>query len=120
MGHLFNLDNWKFEKKKAAHDLVAVTAVIDKYKIETNSGNRTATIKVQDVYADGTSQDVTAEAEVTAAKSGVVKINKDVITATATGSTDITATFGGKISEAQTSDGSFGVIHMDGKPARKK
>ena len=95
-GHLFNVDNWKFEKKKAVHDLVAVTAALDRYKIDTNSGNRTATIKVQAVYADGTSQDVTAEAEVTAAKSGVVKINKGVITGAATGSTDITATFGGK------------------------
>ena len=95
-GHIFNVDTWKFEEKKAAHDLVAVIAMIDKCKLDTASAGNTTKIKVQAVYADGAEKDVTAEAELTTSKSCVAKIDNGVVAAIAAGSTDITAAFGGK------------------------
>ncbi|OXM87036.1 family 43 glycosylhydrolase [Paenibacillus rigui] len=95
-GNLFKVDNWKFEKKSAAHDLAAINASIDKQKIDTASGANTATMKVTAIYADGTSADVTAQAVATPAQSGIVSISNGVVSGAGYGSTSINVSYGGK------------------------
>ncbi|MEK5253530.1 family 43 glycosylhydrolase [Paenibacillus sp. FSL F4-0125] len=94
-GNLFKIDYWQFKQMSAAHDLSAINASIDKYKIDTVSGANQARMKVTAVYTDGTSADVTAQAVATAAKDGIVSINKGVVTGVGYGSTSIDVSYGG-------------------------
>ncbi|UJF31390.1 hypothetical protein L0M14_16285 [Paenibacillus hexagrammi] len=59
--NLFKVDYWQFTQKSAAHDLIAINAYTDKYKIDTASGTNTAAMNVKAIYADGTSEDVTTQ-----------------------------------------------------------
>ncbi|GIP53789.1 family 43 glycosylhydrolase [Paenibacillus vini] len=95
-GNLFKIDYWQFGHKSAAHELAAINASIDKYKIDTVSGANQASMKVTAVYTDGTSADVTAQAVATAAQSGIVSINKGIVTGVGYGSTRIHVSYGGK------------------------
>ncbi|WP_419886165.1 carbohydrate-binding protein [Paenibacillus sp. B-A-8] len=95
-GNLFKVDYWKFGKMSEVHDLVAINASIDKNKIDLASGTNTAKLKVVAVYGDGTSEDVTAQANATPAQSGIVDIKNGVITGVGYGSTTIDISFGGK------------------------
>ncbi|MBP1965035.1 carbohydrate binding domain-containing protein, partial [Paenibacillus aceris] len=94
--NLFKVDYWQFAQKSAAHDLAAINASIDKYKIDKVSGTNTASMKVTAVYADGTSEDVTAQAVVTPAQSGIVSVNNGVVTGVGYGTTSIDVSYGGK------------------------
>jgi len=78
-GKLFNVDNWTFKQKAAEHTLVAINASIDKYKIDTISGTNIAKMNVKAIYADGTSEVVTAQAQAVPDKEGIVTITHDSI-----------------------------------------
>ncbi|UUZ93611.1 carbohydrate-binding protein [Paenibacillus sp. P25] len=95
-GNLFKVDYWQFGQKSAAHDLAAINASIDKQKIDTVAGNNKATLKVNAIYADGTSTDVTNQADATPAQSGIVSINNGVVSGVGYGSTSIDVSYGGK------------------------
>lgn len=62
---LFKFDWWQFTPSGDSQDLVAVSAVVDQYKIDVVDGRNTAQVTVTAVYADGTSRNVTADCVVT-------------------------------------------------------
>jgi hypothetical protein len=94
-GNLFNFDYWQFGRKSAAHDLVAIAATVDSYKIETAAGGNTGKLKVLAICADGTSQDVTRQATVKTT-GGVVKVSDGIVTGMAFGPASFDVSFGGK------------------------
>jgi hypothetical protein len=93
---LFNADYWKFEEKTAAHNLVALNATIDKYKIDVRTGANTANLNVLAVYADGTNETITAQAAVTSQPGGIVTIADGVVTGVGYGAVNIQVSYGGK------------------------
>jgi len=95
-GDLFKVDYWKFNQKSDNHELVSINATIDKQKIDITSGNNTANITVTAVYADGTSEDVTDKAIATPSQSGIVEINKGLVTGVGYGTTNISISYEGK------------------------
>lgn len=95
-GNLFKVDYWKFDQKSADHDIVAVNASIDKYKIDIVSGVNTANMTVKAIFADGTSEDVTAAAQAIPVQNGIVNISNGIITGTGYGTTNINVSYGGK------------------------
>jgi hypothetical protein len=95
-GNLFNVDYWKFEKMSTAHELVAINANVDRSKIDTISGINIAKMKVRSIYADGTSEDVTALATVVPDKEGVVTITNGSIVGTSYSPVNLNVNYGGK------------------------
>ncbi len=97
-GDLLKFDSWKFEKKTSEKNLVAVNAYTDKYKIDTIDGHKTAELTVTAVYSDGTREDVTADAQVICADSGIVEVGSGnkTITALSRGEEMLTVTYNGK------------------------
>ena len=89
---LFMLDNWRFEPKTAEKTLTALNAYIDEYKIDIREGANTANIKVMAIYSDGSSEDVTALAEVS---SDNISYSNGVITGTSYGRAVINVSYGG-------------------------
>ena len=77
--NLFKMDYWKFEPKSETHDLLAINAAVDKYKIDTTSGSNTATLTVLAIYSDGTSEDITSIAEIIPQQDGIVDISNGII-----------------------------------------
>jgi hypothetical protein len=77
---LFKMDYWKFEPKSETHDLLAINATVDNYKIDTISGSNTATLIVLAIYTDGTSEDITSSAEIVPQPDGTVDISNGIIT----------------------------------------
>ncbi|UJF31386.1 carbohydrate-binding protein [Paenibacillus hexagrammi] len=95
-GNLFTVDNWQFGEKSAVHDLAAINASSDTYKIDTASGTNKASMKVTAIYTDGTSEDVTAQAAITPEQSGIVSVSGGAVTGVGYGSTSINVSYGGK------------------------
>jgi hypothetical protein len=96
-GNLFKIDYWQFEEKRAAHELVAINASVDKYKIDTVSGtNNKANLKVTAIYSDGTSEDVSAQASASPTQSDIVQVSNGVITGIGYGTTSIDISYGGQ------------------------
>lgn len=89
---LFDIDFWRFEEKTDEAVLTALNASIDEYKIDIRDGANTANMTVTAVYSNGTSKDVTTEAEVV---SGNITYSGGVITGTAYGDAVITVSYGG-------------------------
>ena len=77
---LFKMDYWNFEQKSGTHDLLAINASVDKFKIDTVSGSNTAAITVVGIYADGTSEDITSTADINPQQDGIVNISGGIIT----------------------------------------
>ena len=94
--HLFKVDYWQFEQKRDAHDLVAINASIDKYKIDIVPGTNEASMLVTAIYADGTSADVTQEVVATPVNSGIVEVVNGVVTGVGYGTTSIDISYGDK------------------------
>lgn len=95
-GNLFKVDYWQFGKKGAARELAAINASIDHNKIDLVPGNNTANLKVLAIYSDGTSEDVTAQANATPSQRGIINIKEGVVTGVGYGSTSIDISFAGK------------------------
>ncbi|WP_301539654.1 carbohydrate-binding protein [Paenibacillus sp. NEAU-GSW1] len=95
-GNLVKVDYWQFDQKSENHDLVAINATIDKHKIDIVSGANEATMLVTAIYADGTSADVTADADAVPAESDIASIDNGVITGVGYGTTSIDVSYGGQ------------------------
>jgi hypothetical protein len=93
--HLFNFDYWQFGKRTAAHDLAALNATVDRYKIDTAAGSNAARLKVLAIYSDGTSTDVTTQAT-TEASGGIATARDGLVTGTVFGPASINAAYAGK------------------------
>lgn len=100
-GDLFKFDHWQFAKKGAKPDLAAINASVDRYKIDVAPGDNRANLKVAAIFADGTSKDVTAEAQVAAKDAGIATVAKGVMTGQKIGSTELAASFGGRSDTVQ-------------------
>ncbi len=95
-GDLFKFDYWQFARKSPAHQLAGLNASVDSYKIDTLPPGNKTNLKVMAIYSDGTSTDVTAHAQVRPVNAGIVTAKKGVLTGTASGSTTLTVSYGGK------------------------
>jgi arabinoxylan arabinofuranohydrolase len=93
---LFKIDCWKFDPKSETHDLLAINATVDNYKIDTVSGSNTATLIVSAIYADGASEDITSAAEITPEQDGIVSISNRIITGIAYNPVAINISYQGK------------------------
>jgi Beta-xylosidase len=93
---LFKLDYWKFEPKSDTHDLFAINAYVDNYKIDTLSGYNKANLKVQAIYSDGSWDDVTSLATMSADRDSIVTISNGVITGVGYGPIAINTSFQNK------------------------
>ena len=93
---LFNFDFWKFEEKKSTHDLLAVNASIEKYKIDTISGMNTLAMNVLAVYSDGTSKDISKLALISYGQEDIINISNGIITGINYGSTTCVVSYCGK------------------------
>jgi hypothetical protein len=93
---LFNLDYWVFSEKTTTKDLTAINATTNKFKIDKTAGVNTINYSVIAVYSDGTSEDITADAILTPAQTGLVAINNGTITGINYGEADITVNYGGQ------------------------
>lgn len=93
--HLFNFDYWKFGKADTKHNLAAVTASVDYYKIDTAAGRNSSHLRVTAIYSDGSTSDVTKYASIKSAN-GCVKLNGSLVTGNAYGAATIRASYAGK------------------------
>ncbi len=93
---LFKFDYWQFEPMSSSSEVLAISAVIDQYKIDQADGRNTANITVTAVYADGTSRDVTAEAEVTIDQENVVDVSGGIVTGIGYGEAVLTISYEGQ------------------------
>ena len=89
---LFDVDHWRFTEKTDDKTLTAINASIDEYKIDIRDGANTANMTITAVYSDGTSEDVTSQAQVTSEN---VTYNNGVITGTSYGDAVINVSYGG-------------------------
>jgi arabinoxylan arabinofuranohydrolase len=93
---LFKIDYWKFEPKSDTHNLLAINAAVDNYKIDTVSGSNTAALNVLAIYTDGASEDITSTAEIIPEQDGIVDISNGIITGIAYNQVAINISYQGK------------------------
>jgi hypothetical protein len=93
---LFNFDYWKFDKKKTSHDLVAISASVEKYKLDTITGMNTQFLNISAIYSDGTKNDVSKLVRVTYGNNKTVNISNGIITGIKYGLANIALSYGSK------------------------
>ena len=93
---LFKMDYWNFEQRSEAHNLLAINATIDNYKIDTVSGSNTTSLTVLAIYSDGTSENITSSAEIIPQQNGVVDISNGIIKGIAYNPVTINISYQGK------------------------
>jgi arabinoxylan arabinofuranohydrolase len=98
---LFNFDNWHFNEKSSAHELFAINASVDNYKIDTIAGYNTSVITVTAIYTDGISEDITSETTFTFDQENIVSITDSIIRGANYGEVTATASYGGKQDETK-------------------
>jgi arabinoxylan arabinofuranohydrolase len=91
--NLFNFDHWHFIEKTGAHDLLAINAYVEDYKIDTVAGQNTTNITVDAIYTDGTSEDVTLATSFSFDKGSVISITDSIITGLNYDSVTVTASY---------------------------
>jgi len=91
---VFNFDNWSFTEKTSSHELVAINATTEKYKIDTISGNKTTNIKVIAIFSDGLVEDVTSKATFFPQQAGLVSIADGLVTGTGYGTATVKVEYG--------------------------
>jgi arabinoxylan arabinofuranohydrolase len=77
--NIFNFDYWYFTEKTGAHDLLAINASVDDYKIDTVTGYDSTIIRVTAVYTDGISETVTSSTNFTFDKADVISITDSIV-----------------------------------------
>ncbi len=96
---LFHMDYWKFTEKSEEKSLADICVSLDAFKIDTAEGDNTAQICVEAVYGDGSSEDVTANAQITVKPESIAEISAEttkVVTAKEKGEAVIQAAYQGK------------------------
>lgn len=96
---IFNFDYWKFTQKTSARELVALQTSIDMFKLDKTEGYNTAQMKVMAIYSDGSAEDVTSQAEITADEKDIVTVADGKVTANGYGvkaDINLTVRYGGK------------------------
>lgn len=95
-GNLFKVDYWQFEPKSPDRELIAINASMDNYKIDITTGINTAKMTVTAFYSNGSSEDVTSQADVVPDQEGRVSIKHAIVTGLSYGSTHLNVNYGGK------------------------
>jgi arabinoxylan arabinofuranohydrolase len=90
---LFNFDYWYFTEKTGSHDLLAINTSVEDYKIDTTAGNDNTIIKVNAVFTDGTSEDITSAVTFTFDPENIVSITDSIIHSLGYGNVTITASY---------------------------
>ena len=93
---LFNFDYWKFEKKKTSHDLIAICASVEKYKLDIISGMNTQVLNISAVYSDGTQSDVGKAVQVSYGNNKTVNVSNGVVKGIKYGLANIAVSYNGK------------------------
>ncbi|MBN1953027.1 MAG: carbohydrate-binding protein [Bacteroidales bacterium] len=63
--NILYFDHWYFTERTGEHDLLAINAFVEDYKIDTLPGYDSTYIRVMALYTDGTREDVTAGTDFT-------------------------------------------------------
>jgi hypothetical protein len=91
----FNFDNWSFTEKTSSHELIAINATTEKYKIDTISGNKTTNIEVIAIYSDGSVENVTSKAAYSPQQTGLISIADSLLTGIGYGTATVKVEYGG-------------------------
>ncbi len=91
--NLFKFDYWYFTQKTLNHDLLAINASVDDYKIDTVTGNDSTMIAVTAIYTDGTSEVITSGTTFTSEPESIVSITDSLIRGLNYGTATITANY---------------------------
>jgi hypothetical protein len=91
--NLFYFDYWYFTEKTGSHDLLAVNAFVDDYKIDTVPGYDSTYITVTAVYTDGTSEFAGSGTAFTFDQENIVSVTDSLITGLDYGSVTVYATY---------------------------
>jgi arabinoxylan arabinofuranohydrolase len=91
--NLFNFDYWYFTERTAGHDLMAINANVDDYKIDTLPGYDSTKITVTAIYSDGTSEVVTPATIFTFDQENIISITDSIITGLDYGTVTATASY---------------------------
>jgi arabinoxylan arabinofuranohydrolase len=93
---LFKFDAWKLTAKTADRQLIGLDASTDAYDLDITTGANTATYSVKAIYSDGTTEDVTSEAQAAYSVDGLCSASNGTLTAQAYGNTAVTFTYQGQ------------------------
>ncbi len=77
--NIFDFDYWYFIEKTGSHDLIAINAFVDDYKIDTVPGYDSTYITVTAIYTDGTSEFVGSETTFTFDQENIISITDSLI-----------------------------------------
>lgn len=91
--NLFNFDYWFFNEKTVEHDLHAINATVEDYKIDTIAGYDSTTIRVMAIYSDGAREDVTTQTTFAFDPENIISISDSTVTGLDYGSVTVTASY---------------------------
>ena len=94
---VFKFDYWFFTEKTGAHDLFAINAFVEDYKIDIVDGSDSTKISVIAIYTDGISEDITTEAVFTFNPQDIVLITDSLVKGIAYGAVTISAEYNGSM-----------------------
>lgn len=91
--NLFNFDYWYFVEKIAGHDLLAINASVEDYKIDTLTGYDSTLITVTAMYTDGTNEVITTETAFSFDPDNIISITDSTIKGLSYGAVTVTASY---------------------------
>lgn len=91
--NLFKFDYWYFIEKTAGHDLLAINASVENYKIDTLTGYDSTIITVTAMYTDGASEVITTETTFTFEPENIISITDSTIKGLSYGTVTVTASY---------------------------
>jgi len=92
---LFKFNFWQFTEAGTGEELVSISATVDQHKIDIADGRNIANFQVMAIYADGTSRDVTAEAQYILTPNDVISIQGSQVYGVNFGKTVVDISYGG-------------------------
>ncbi|MBN1116530.1 MAG: family 43 glycosylhydrolase [Bacteroidales bacterium] len=92
---IFSFDFWYFNEKTASHDLLGINVSVEQHKIDIHSGYDSTIIKVEAIYTDGTTEDVTTASAFTFDIENIVSVSDSILKGIGFGTVTVTADFNG-------------------------
>ncbi len=97
----FNFDKWQFIEKSNTHDLYAINAFVDSYKLDTLTGYNETNIFVLAIYTDGSSEDITLETSFDYDQEDILSITDSTVKGINYGEVTVQANYNGKTDEVK-------------------
>jgi arabinoxylan arabinofuranohydrolase len=77
--NMFRFDSWKFDKKTSEHELIAINAMVDEYKIDIINGYNSSGFHVNALFSDGEQVDITSEVNISFDTDGIISISDGTV-----------------------------------------